>query len=256
MDKETGKRNIRNALVILSVDGNIAEKEKDYLRGLRRSLGIDEHEFTALIEEFKQDPKRLSIPRGEEGSEALRQMVEAAASDGKITIEERTVLAKVARHVGISEVELDSLIPVDHETADRIEEMVGEIYASFNSWDSAARAKKVEAIAVFGQDAVVPLLQVLESYRVPDGAENALDLKTLVAGQLGGLGDPRAVYYLAQQVNIGDTDDEISNPAFRNACADALGAIIGMSFEGEDRLGEVLEWWLGPGKDDYSELAI
>ena len=103
---------------------------------------------------------------------------------------------------------------------------------------------------------VVPLIQVLESYRVPNGVENSLEMKILVARQLGLLKDTRAVYYLSQHVNIGETDDEISNPAFRAACCDAISLITGIEFEGDSRDEAVRNWWLGEGQDAYNELAI
>ena len=177
-------------------------------------------------------------------------------ADGEIDTAEMIILEKVSRHLGVSDAELQSMIPGSYDTVGKINNAVDELYLMFGSWDHATRAAKVAEIASFGVLAVVPLLQVLESYRIPDGVENSLELKKLVVRHLGELGDARAVYYLAQHVNIGDTDDEISNPAFRDACCDAISRITGIQFEGKDKQAEARAWWLGPGKESYSELAM
>ena len=256
MENHDRGRDLKNILVMLLADGVISDDEKDHLKKIKRRLELTTEDFTELVDEFKQDPNRLNVPQGQAGRDALNLLLEAALADGEMTSAEMVILEKVARHVGVSDMELQSLIPGNDESIGRINDSVDELYEAFNSWDPATRAQKVLKIASYGVVAVVPLLQVLESYRIPDGAENSLELKLLVAGQLGQLKDTRAVYYLAQHVNIGDTDDEISNPEFRDQCAKAIGLITGLQFEGEDKQKMVRDWWLGPGKESFSELAI
>ena len=121
----------------------------------------------------------------------------------------------------------------------------------------AQRRAKLQELAAMGRGVVVPLLRVLESYKSPDGAPNALSLKARVAETLGELGDDRAVYYLAQQVNIGEQEDEITNAALRRASAAALGALVGAEFSADDEgVAAARQWWQGSGRRVYDRLAF
>lgn len=256
MQNEDAVKAVRNVLVILSIDGSISDEEKSFLARLKRRLQIDESEFSQLAEEYRRSPKSMTIPKGQQGSDVFKLLIEAAKADGKVVPAERDLLERVAGHIGLSDMETQSLIPGMEEVVDTINDKIDRIYESFNEWSSETRRARVAEIGGFGGPAVVPLLQVLESYRVPEETTDNLELKTLVAQQLGELGDPRAVYYLAQQVNIGDTDDEISNAPFRDACSRAIGNVIGQDFGAEDIQDAVREWWRGAGKEHYTELAI
>ncbi len=256
MQNEDAAKAVRNVLVILSIDGSISDEAKGFLAGLKRRLQIDESEFSQLVAEYRQSPQSMAIPRGQQGSDVFKMLIEAAKADGKVVPAERDLLERAAGHIGLSDMETQSLIPGMEEVVDTIHDRIDRIYESFNEWNSDTRRARVAEIGSFGGPSVVPLLQVLESYRVPDETTDNLELKTLVAQQLGELGDPRAVYYLSQHVNIGDTDDEISNASFRDACCRAIGNITGQDFGAGDIQEAVREWWRGAGKEHYTELAI
>jgi hypothetical protein len=85
--------------------------------------------------------------------------------------------------------------------------------------------------------------------------DSGVTLKTDVACQLGRLGDDRAVYYLAHQVNLGDGDNEVTNPQFRMACAQAIAALVNEDFGQAPVIG-VREWWRQKGRSKYNRLAM
>jgi len=96
---------------------------------------------------------------------------------------------------------------------------------------------------------------LLESYRRPDGCETTVAMKTLLAEALGQIGDRRAVYYLSQQVSIGDSDDEITSAELRAACAHAIGRIAGVEFPRDESVVlAARQWWLDSGGDEYNQL--
>jgi hypothetical protein len=135
--------------------------------------------------------------------------------------------------------------------------LADEIYQQFAGWPDATQREKLDQFASAGAAAVVPLLRILESYRTPDGAADTLALKTMVCQQLGRLGDDRAVYYLCQQISLGDAEGEIESAALRYAAAEALGRIIGQPFTPDAQgVQAAREWWLGPGRVRYDQLAF
>jgi len=135
--------------------------------------------------------------------------------------------------------------------------LADEIYQQFAGWPETTQREKLDQFASAGHAAVVPLLRILESYRTPVGAANTLFLKTMVCQQLGRLGDDRAVYYLCQQISLGDAEDEINSAALRYAAAEALGRIIGKPFTPDAQgVQTAREWWLGPGRSQYDRLAF
>ena len=256
---DNAKRNLRNVMVFALADGELNDAEKQFIESLRGRLGIDEAEFNQLCQQVRENPKQLSLPRdAAEAEEAIRLLVATAVADGQVSQAESRLLGRLARHVGLEESSVDELIASASSThADEIQAMVEQIYASFHGWDEPTRREKVAALAGFGRESVVPLLRILESYRVPDGAADGLDLSTLVAEQLGSLGDDRAVFYLAQQINIGDMDDEITNAALRHAAAEALGRIVGEEFSADQAgVAAARGWWFAGALRRYDKLAF
>ena len=154
---------------------------------------------------------------------------------------------------------IDEILAASAVDDAEVEAKLEAIYAGFNTWDPAAREAKLDELAAHGHQAVLPLLRLLESYRTPDGAPNGLDLKHIVVRRLGALGDDRAVYYLIQQVNIGEQDDDITCPALRHAAAEALGRIIDKDFPATDAsVAAAREWWAADksDRDRYDRLAL
>ncbi len=254
---EQAKRDLRNVIVFALADGRLSEQERRFIDSLRAKLGISEAEFAALCQQVRQDPKRLSLPReAEQARKAVRLLAETATADGEVSQAERELLRRLAAKAGLGEGEIDALIAPAGGDEDRVAALADEMYAHFVEWDEPARAEKLAALAGLGREAVMPLLHVLESYRVPDGAADNLELKRLVVVQLGNLGDERTAYYLAQQVGLGDVEDEISNAALRYAAAEALGRIVGQGFTADQPgLEAARAWWFGGGVRRYDRLA-
>lgn len=257
--KERAARNLRNVIVFALVDGQLSDEEKQFIDLLRTKLGIDEGEFRDLCEQVRQDPKQLSLPRDPvEAEEAIRLLVEAAMADAQAGEREWKLLARLAAKAGLETSSVEQMLAAAggaHQ--DEMEALAVEIYAGFAQWDDPTRSAKVAALARFGRESVPPLLRMLESYRVPDGAADGLGLKMLVAEQLGRVGDDRAAYYLAQQVSIGDMDDEITSGAVRCAAAEALGRVVGQEFSrDQDGVVAARAWWFSYGIRQYDRLAM
>jgi uncharacterized tellurite resistance protein B-like protein len=268
------ERALQNIIAFAMADGDFADEERDYLDALRRQMGIDDETYQRLLHETAEGAKSLKIPKEpEEVRELIHRLVQAAASDHDVSSTERKLLARIAEHAGVSLEEVDRLIEQELEAVGNdtliqpdpavdaaMERLTATIYKEFNAWDQAMRETRLAEMAQAGVHAVIPLLRLLESYRVPDGAVNALDLKTLVVNQLGGLKDERAVYYLIQQVNIGDSDDEISCLSLRAAAAAAVGQILGRAEFTADQTGinALRRWWLHSPTDrqDFDKLAM
>lgn len=257
------EKDLRNVIVFAMADGDFNDEERTFVNGLRRRAGIDDAAYEALLAEAQSGDNKLSLSRdAEEARRIVQLLVQAATADNVVSDRHQELLGKIARHIDLDEAAVTQMI-ADALAADAVEDIVIEkdledIYAHFNAWDDAARQGKLDHLAAYGAQAVLPMLRLLESYRVPDGAANALTLKQMAARKLGQLGDGRAVYYLAQQVNIGDLDDEITDAPLRYASAEALGKITGENFSG-DRAGVVAarEWWSGsPQRDPYDRLAL
>jgi uncharacterized tellurite resistance protein B-like protein len=259
---ESAARNLKNVMVLAMADGKVSEEERTYINALRNRLGVSDSDFHALCAEVRANPRKLSLPTDPgEALDAVRLLAELAGVDGEISAAERRTLDLLARRVGLSADELDRIALSDRTAeeahANEIEALVQEIYEQFGSWDEATRDAKLSAIAAYGRAAVVPLLRVFESYRVPAGCETALEMKLLIARKLGRLGDHRAAYYLLQQISLGDMEDEVTCASLRQASALALGQCVGESFGADDEgIRAAREWWSGPVRRQYDQLAF
>lgn len=277
MDDAT--RQVRNVMVVALLDGKVTEAEKEMIRSLRDRLGMDREEFRQLVEEVKADPKRLTLSRDADVSATLGLLLDAARVDGEICDRELTLLRKVSAHLG-AEAQLEALLPGGASTtaetpaelpsessvasspeetaaAEQAEILLEQAYAKFASWDAQTRQAKLQAVGDLGRGALSALLHALESYRTPDGLADALELKTRIVAQIGRQRDDRAIYYLAQQVNLGNIDDEITNTALRCACAAAMGQILGQTFPaGADGIPVARQWWQSEGRLHYDHLAF
>ncbi len=262
-----GAAHLKNALVMVTVDGRVNDEEKAYIRALRDRLDIDSDEFQALCAEVKADRRRLSVPgKGQVADETLRRLVEVATADDDINLAEKRVLEKVAEHIGCTLADLEAMIVqaaprtsatvVDDHVAKAIGDAVETLYVHFGEWPDEQRRQACREIAAHGTAAVIPLLRVLESYRNPDGGDG-LRMKELIVDQLADLGDLRVVYYLAQQVSLGDTDDEVTCGALRAASAEAIGRLVGESFTRDAAGVEACrQWWRSKGMIDYQTLVL
>ena len=259
---EDAKTNLRNAMVMALADGKLTGEEKQAIESLRQKLGIDAEEFGELCEDVRRDPRRITLPReAAQARQVLDLLIGLAAVDGQIRPAEQAVLHRVGEYVGLAAPEVDRLtdqaLGADEADQEAIEAAVEEVFAHFNAWDPAARQQKIDALADHGRAAVIPLLRVLESYRTPHGMPDALALKTLVARALGRLADARTIYYLCQQVSIGDMDDEVTCAELRQACAEAVGKIIRQPVPAsQEGVEKIRQWWLSEAGRGYDQLAL
>jgi len=274
---DEAKRDLRNVLVMALADGRLTDAEKQFVHRLRERLGVSKDDLRQLIEQFKAHPKRITISPGPAGERTIQLMASMAAADGRISEREQRILDKLAEKAGLKRKKeapkpaatkpaaataappapTPDSIEADPADARKVAALTEEVYRSFNGWDPATRRQKLDELATLGTASLEGLLRIMESYRVPDKMPNALELKTLAAERLGGLNDSRAVYYLAQQVVLGEGDDDLSNPQLRAASAEALGKLVGQDFT-RDQAGveAARQWWLSQGSKQYSSLAI
>lgn len=256
---ERAYRNLRNVIVFSLVDGDFDEAEKRFINDLRVRLGIDERRFEELCRELRKDRGKLTLPRDPaEARESIELLRQTAEADGRLDERELALLRRLVDHAGLDETASAAILDDDAGGPDEFEmsRMIEDLYDHFHEWTDEQRRAKVAEIAAVGRAAVMPLLRVLESYRVPHDMPNAMAMKTLVAEQLGRLGDKRAVYYLAQQVCLADGDDECSSPALREAAAESIGTIVGTEFGRDPQsVRAVREWWRGEGRAEYNTLA-
>ncbi|MBS3733434.1 MAG: TerB family tellurite resistance protein [Phycisphaerae bacterium] len=260
-DVDRAHENLKNVMVLALADGQLSEEEKRYIERLRSKLGVDAKQFTKLVDDVKRDRNHVSVPQDREAAEQTgRLLVEAASSDGRIDELERDILHRLAKRVGLSGEDVDTLVrqvePTEEEAA-AMEEIVRDLYAHFTEWDEPQRKEAFDKLAGFGKLAVMPLLRMLESYRRPDGADDAIELKVRIARTLGDLGDTRPVFYLAQQAAFGDVDDEISNARLRQAAAEALGKLVGEDFSADEQgVLAAGKWWRSPEHEKYDKLVF
>ena len=251
---------LRNVLVLAVADGTVTKEEKAYVEALRERLGIGGEEFARLCGEVRNGGRKVVLPRGPvEAEQALFTLVGLAVADGKITAPEQRLLGRLGEHLGIGKGQLETMVEQASGPAElddmRVADMTEEVYEHFARWDEATRRAKIQALGDLGRGAVKPLVRLLESYRKPDGMPDAVSLKVLVAEQFGRLGDSRPVYYLAQHVDIGDIDDEITSLELRATAAEAIGRIIGQPFtRDQDGVTAVRRWWRDEGRKKYDYL--
>ena len=257
------EKDLRNIIVFAMADGDFNDDERAFVDTLRRQAGMTTEDYDALLAEAQAGESKLSLPRdADDARRIVDLLIQVAAADGMVSQRHRALLKRIARHIEFDEAAIDQMIDeslaVDAADDVETEKELEDIYAHFNDWDAATRQAKLDALAAGGIQAALPLLRMLESYRVPDGAPNALDLKEMIVRKLGELCDGRAVYYLIQQISIGNQDDEITNVALRYASAEALGKITGLDFAGDQSgVDAARTWWsTSRQRDQYDRLAL
>ncbi len=262
MNSETAKLQLKNVLCFALADGDVSDEEKQFITRLRDRLGFSAETFRETIEEVRKDPTKYSMPTNSQSTrEMLQALAQCAAADGHISEVERSLMVTIGQRVDMSEPIVDEIIgQVFVEKSGReaeIQKDIDHLYEHFGHWDAETRRAKLAEIGDEGQAATVPLLRLLESYRVPEGCDNGLEFKRLAVEQLGEIGDSRAVYYLSQQVSFGDTDDEVNDFELRAACAEAISKITGEDFpRDQEGIEAARSWWLNRGSQQYTNLAI
>jgi len=247
---DNAQQDLQNVIVMALIDKTLSDAEEQFIGSLRAKLGIDEATFGRICREVREDRSRLSLPR--DPAKAVELLRQVALADGQISEAEQRILDRLVEHIGATASQEERL-SVELE----LPHLVDEIYEQFSGWSDTTQREKLDQFASAGTAAVIPLLHILESYRMAEGAADTLALKALVCQQLGRLGDGRAVYYLCQQISLGDAEDEINSAALRYAATEALGRIIGQPFTPDAQgVQAAREWWLGPGRAQYDHLAF
>jgi uncharacterized membrane protein YebE (DUF533 family) len=253
---------LRDVLVLALADKRIGDSEKQFINDLRLAMGVGDEEFKGLLAEVRARPDGIALP-ADKGQLAglFALLVQAAAADGEISSQKVEMLQQMAQTAALDEQVLNDLLgKAQQEQALRegqVEQLLEDIYLNFGAWDESQRRRKIDQFGQYGSLSVIPLLRLLESYRVPDNMPDNMEMKVMVANKLGQLQDQRAAYYLAQQVIIGNMDDEVTNQAFRFAAAEALGKVAGRDFTADQAGVEAArQWWFSEGLRTYDKLVI
>lgn len=253
---------LRNAIVLAVADGRLSDEERALIEQFRQRLAVSDREFRKLLADVRGHPQRVSLPRDPaEAAKTVELLAEFAAADDTVSARERGLIRRVGEKLGLPPSRVESILNrasgAEMADASDVERRIRELYAGWARWDDAQRRARLQELAEMGRGIVVPLLRMLESYKTPDGEPNALSLKTFLAETLGELGDDRAAYYLAQQVTIGEQDDEITNAELRHMAAEALGKIVGTGFSRDaEGVDAARQWWQGAGRRVYDRLAF
>jgi tellurite resistance protein len=257
---EQARKNLRNVMVFAMADSTVSDEEKQYIQRMRDRLKLNADEFSELVQQATTDPRTLTLPDDPAAlEEAVRVLVDTAKADGDVNRAEEKILRNVGLRAGLPPTRVEYMIRGEarDELEDEITERVDELYAHFHEWDDETRRRKCEELRNLGRPAITAMLRVLESYRTPDDAPDALELKTWIAEHIGLSGDTRAVYYLAQQVGIGDSNDETTGQELREACAEAIGRLIDRDFgRNQQGIEAAREWWRSEGRQEHTQLVI
>ncbi len=255
---DTKLTRMHDVLVMVLIDGKVTDQEKQYIEAVRDRLSISADQFRKLVKEVQDGSRQIILPASPiESEEVLRDMIGACLADGKLDVPERKALDKIAEHMHLSTAALDSMLDEATGVDERqLEDKVEAMYLGFAKWDQAERQKCFAELINYGRAAVTHLLRMLESYRTPDGAPDALELKILIVDALAQLGDRRAVYYLVTQVQLSG-ESEVTNDDLRAAAAAAVGKIVGEPFTRDVAgVNAVKQWWMLAGVRQYDTLAI
>ncbi len=253
---------LRNVIVLALADGKLAPEERTFIEELRKKLDINKEDFNELCRQVKEDRTSITVPKGEdEVRDMLQLLVQTAAIDGQMDPTEHKFLLGIVRHAGIPEMEFErmvaSCIGPSREQLAILEKHTALIYAHFNEWDQAKRCEVLDEMAAEGMPATIPMLRMFESYRVPDGAEDALELKIMLAEYLGNTSDSRVVYYMYQQATIGEMEDETTSSELRQAALAAISKIVEVDFsDTKDGKRMIADWWKTPDGQEYVSLAL
>lgn len=276
---------MRGAMLVALADGVIDPDEKHLLRKLQKKLRIDNDQLRELVQEIKDGhADDLQVPASpRDRYAALDAMVVTAQADGEISSPEALLLERIAKKFDItgdvwnelyrkavdranrmkpekpdrpepSPVPAPSEPEVSPELREELRRLIDDFYTHFHDWpDARQRAQRLVDI---GPASVTPVIRAFESYRKPAGDADLLALKALFADILGQLRDPRALYYLASQLQL-DDENEITSPSLRAVIAEVVGKIIGQPFSrDENGIVAARQWWLAEGTQIYNRLAF
>jgi uncharacterized tellurite resistance protein B-like protein len=275
MELQTAEHLMKLVLVTVLADGTVAQTERALIRRLQEKLGIDDNELRCVVDEVRGggDPDAWLPQDPDDRRKALRLMVIAAQIDGRISDVERALLVKTGSRLGFDNAAFEGIFREGMAMANRYR---GEGIPSAPTAESPELRHRAEAIVQqwrrsgsgpttlreqiselerIGAPAVVPLVRAFESYLRPAPPATLARVKEALAEALGRIGDPRAVYYLATFLLMGDDEDETNDADLRAAVAEAIGRIVGEPFaRNADGVVAARAWWSRGGSRRYQTL--
>ncbi len=275
MEPQTAEQLLKLVLVTVLADRTIDSAEKSLIRRLQERLGIDSDALQRLVRELREgnDPDALLPGDPDDRRKALRLMVVAAQIDGRITDAERAVLIKTAGRMGFDETAFEAIVregvamanryrgeggppapPAESpELQRRADAIVQQIRRGIS--DAAALRTAISELERIGTSSVVSLVRAFESYLRPPPPATLARVREAVADALGRIGDPRAVYYLATFLLMGDEEDDTNDAQLRGAVAEAIGRIVGEPFARDPAgVAAARAWWSREGSRRYQML--
>jgi uncharacterized tellurite resistance protein B-like protein len=110
MDR-TELRRWHNMVVAAFSDSELSPGDQEYLNRMRGELGISEEEAREIGERARNGRLELSGKILEQ-REILKDVICISLADGNVSAEEKRIIDTVARHLGMTEQELEALIDV------------------------------------------------------------------------------------------------------------------------------------------------
>lgn len=104
---------LRAACCIAGLDGEVCERERNFLERLRDKAGVGARSFEAMLDMAKSDPRfyedQMDIIRRDH-EEAIRTLFAVATIDGDFSEKEQKILRFFAGKVGLSDEMYDRIV--------------------------------------------------------------------------------------------------------------------------------------------------
>lgn len=105
------RRRWHNMLVAAMADSKLSPEENAYLEEARKELGLTTADAQQVVQDYKAKRGGIELSgTREERTNLLRDIIRATLADGRLDDRERRLLDRVAKHIGLSAAELESLI--------------------------------------------------------------------------------------------------------------------------------------------------
>ncbi len=102
---------LKNLVIMAAADGSLSEHEIAYLVDRCAELGLDEEDLESAIAFALSDQASIRLADGKGNQlEMLKDLVRMMGADGRLSEVEKRLFALAAAKMGISRVEINSLI--------------------------------------------------------------------------------------------------------------------------------------------------
>lgn len=102
---------VRNLMIMAAVDGRLTQREIELLADRCDGWGIDEDEFSEIVENALADQSRLTLPNTPAArEELLRELIHMMAADGRLSESEKSLFAIFAVAMDLSQTEIQAII--------------------------------------------------------------------------------------------------------------------------------------------------